>query len=197
MAIQPHSLRAEDVPRIPVTDPAISGYELVNGELVPVMPAKRTHSWLAVEVARRLGNHVLETGTGAVFADVWCNLRLPRDPERLRAPDVAYFGDEKLAAAGNDEIFRVLPDLVIEIYSPTNWRRRGDFQQRVRDYLDAGVGLLWVIYPSAGYAMVHRPDGSARMVRETDALEGEDVVPGFRLLLGELLSSIPGGPSAG
>lgn len=53
--------------------------------------------------------------------------------------------------------------------------------------MDAGVPLLWVIYPAAAYALVHHPDGTARMVRETEALDGEDVLPGFRLHLGELL----------
>ena len=76
-------------------------------------------------------------------------------------------------------------------FSPTNQRKRGDFQQRVRDYLDAGVRLLWVIYPDPAYAMVYRPDGSARMVRESEALEGEDVLPGFRLDLGELFRGMP------
>jgi Uma2 family endonuclease len=187
MATQPKRLRADDVPNIPVTDPDCTGYELVDGELVPVIPAKRTHSGLAVEVVFRLRSFLQTAGIGRAFYDVWCRLPLPHDVERLRAPDVAYFSTDKLEAAGNAEIFHVPPDLVIEIFSPTNQRRRGDFQQRVRDYLDAGVRLLWVIYPDAGYAMVHRADGSARMVRETQALDGEDVLPGFRLELGELL----------
>jgi Uma2 family endonuclease len=155
------------------------------------MPAKRPHSWLAGEITRRLGNFVLESGTGAVFPDVWCLLELDKDPQRLRAPDVAYFSAAKLERSKGEDIFRVPADLVIEVFSPTNQRKRGDFQQRVRDYLDAGVRLLWVIYPDPAYAMVYRPDGSARMVRESEALEGEDVLPGFRLDLGELLRGMP------
>jgi hypothetical protein len=48
-----------------------------------------------------------------------------------------------------------------------------------------------VIYPDPKYAMVHRPDGSARMVRETAALDGEDVLPGFRLELRDLFDAVP------
>lgn len=191
MATRPRRLRAEDVPRIPVTDPGITGYELVDGELVAVMPAKRPHAWLVAELVRRLGNHVVDAGAGAVYADVWCHTPLDRDPERLRAPDIAYFSEAKLERAKGDEIFRVPPDLAIEVFSPTNQRRRGDFQQRVRDWLDAGVRLLWVIYPDPEYAMAYRPDGSARMVREHESLDGEDVLPGFRLDLGELLRGMP------
>jgi hypothetical protein len=33
---------------------------------------------------------------------------------------------------------------------------------------------------------IYHPDGTARLVREDEALDGEDVVPGFRLPLAEL-----------
>lgn len=57
---------------------------------------------------------------------------------------------------------------------------RNPEQLSVRDFIDAGR-LLWVIYPDARYAMVHRPDGSAQMVLDTEALDGETIVPSFRL----------------
>jgi Uma2 family endonuclease len=190
MATNVRRLRAVDVPDVPVPD-EISGYELVDGELVPVMPSKRRHSWLSVELTYRLRLHVEKVGTGAVYADVWCRLKQPEDPERLRAPEVAYFSDAKLAEAGEGDIFPFPPDLAIEVYSPNNLKRPGDFQLRVRDYLDAGVPLLWVIYPDARYAMVHRPDGSARMIRDSEALDGEEVLPGLRVELRELFRGMP------
>jgi Uma2 family endonuclease len=191
MATEPRRIRAAEVPHIPVAEPESTGYELVNGELVPVMPATRTPSRVGLEMLVRMHAHVQSIGAGAVYGDVWCHLDLPYDPERLRAPDVAYFGPDKLQAAGDDEIFHVVPDLVVEVFSPTNRRRPGDFQQRVRDYLDAGVPLLWIIYPDARYAMVHRPDGTARMKREDEVLDGEDILPGFRVSLDDLLRHVP------
>jgi Uma2 family endonuclease len=50
------------------------------------------------------------------------------------------------------------------------------------------VRLVWVIDPRSRTAIVYRPDGSARLVRQEEALEGEDVVPGFRLPLTELFT---------
>ena len=190
MATHSRRLRAVDVPNIPIPD-ELSGYELVDGQLVPVTPSMRRHSWLAVQTMVRLHDHVKEIGRGTVYQDVWCRLKLPSDPEQLRAPDVGWFSDAQLAEAGDEEIFSFPPDFVIEIYSPTNRKRAGDFQRRVRDFLDAGVALLWVIYPDAGYAMVHRPDGSARMIREDGVLDGEDVLPGFKIELGELFRGMP------
>lgn len=86
--------------------------------------------------------------------------------------------EAKLAGAGEGEIFPFPPDLAVEIYSPSNPKRPGYFPGRVRDYLDAETPLLWVIYPDAGYAMMHRPDGSARMIREMGSLDGEECSQG-------------------
>lgn len=191
MATNLRRLRAVDVPDLPVPDD-INGYELVDGELEAVMPSKRRHSWLCHKLAVRFEAFVVQTGKGAVYPDVWCHLELPYDAERLRAPDVSWFSDERLAlAGGGDEIFPFAPDLVAEVYSPTNLKRRGDFQQRVRDFMDVGVPLLWVIYPDARYAVMHRPDGWARVIRENESLDGGDVMPGFSILLGELLEGMP------
>lgn len=155
------------------------------------MAAKPEHAWLMIRIARRLDEHVESAGTGAVFGDVWCKLNLSYDRERLRGPDVAYFSNEKLARRHKGDFFREPPDLAVEFHSDTNYRKGADFQQRVRDFVDAGTRLLWVIHPDPKYALVYRADGSARIVRETDVLDGEDVLPGFQLDLGELLRRIP------
>ena len=115
MASNPRRLRAADVPNVPIDDPLVNGYELVDGELVPVMQSFRRHAWLCVEITTRLRAFVLENGLGEVYADVWCRLKLLYDPERLRSPDVAYFTTSALAASGSDKMFQVLPDLVIEV----------------------------------------------------------------------------------
>jgi Uma2 family endonuclease len=185
MATQPRRLRADDLSRITPEDPSISGYELVDGELVPVMPANPHHAELIVEISALLRSFVKDRQLGRVFADPWIRLALTHDAERVRAPDVAYVSNGKLQQSGGvpRDYFRVVPDLVVEIHSPTNRRQRHDFQQRIRDYLDAGVPLLWVIYPEARYAIAFHADGSARVVREDESLDGETILPGFQLPL--------------
>jgi Uma2 family endonuclease len=191
MATQPRRLRADDVPDIPITDPSIVGYELIDGELVPVMGARVSHGWWIIKMGARLDEFVRAHAAGSVLADVWWRVQLPRDPERLHAPDVAFVAAGRLPPGAGNDVLRVPPDLIVEIYSATNNRKPGDFQRRIRDYLDGGARLLWVIYPEARYAMVHRPDGSARMAREHEELDGEDVLPGLRIELGELFREMP------
>jgi Uma2 family endonuclease len=50
---------------------------------------------------------------------------------------------------------------------------------RIGEYLEAGVRLVWVIDPEGRRATVHRSLSDVKTVDETGALDGEDVVPGF------------------
>lgn len=182
---------ADDAWRLQREHPDVHGYELVDGELVEVTPSTWPHGRMMVEVGRHLANHVAAHGGGRVCADVGFVLRVPGDPERVRGPDIAFVSDATLEDAGGepaakDGFVRMTPDLVIEIHSPTDERDVLDFHQRIRDYLDAGVRLLWVIYPEARYAVAYHPEGDARLLRERESLDGEDVLSGFRLPLAEL-----------
>jgi Uma2 family endonuclease len=53
-------------------------------------------------------------------------------------------------------------------------------------YLDLGVKLVWLIYPSTKSIHVYIPDRTARILGEDDELHGGDVLPGFRLLIADI-----------
>ena len=185
MASRPDFLTADDVLELPVPD-GLLGYELVDGELVPVTPASPIHGNVNGEVYHLLRKYQDERGlTGKAFVDAGFVLGLRRDPERMRSPDVSYVSQAKIDAHPNPErIFRCLPELAVEI-DLTSGKKPGGLQ-RILDYLEAGVPLVWVIDPHSRTATVYRPDGSARLVRSDESLEGEDVLPGFRLELAAL-----------
>lgn len=182
-------LTADDVLRLQGARPDVHGYELVDGEPVEVTPASLEHGRIAVRIAHRLAGFVDEHGGGIVATEAGFVLSVPGDPERLRGPDVAFVSDGTLEAAGGiprKGFSRMAPDLAAEIFSPSNLGDARDFQQRIQDYLNGGVRLLWVVYPDARSATVYHPDGTARLLQEGDTLDGEDVLPGFRLPLEEL-----------
>jgi Uma2 family endonuclease len=191
MATSPRRLRAEDLPDVPVPDESL-GYELVDGELVPVMPAGIPHNELLGVLWKRLMEFQERSRSGRVFYDSWCKLVLARDPEQVRAPDLSWVGNEKLRRLGGKLpiMLPFPPDLAIEVYSPANERKTRDFHQRIRDYLDANIPLVWVIYPDSRYATVYHADGSARVLREHEWLDGEDVLPDFRIALNELFGAL-------
>jgi Uma2 family endonuclease len=180
-------LTADDVLDIPVPD-HLSGYELVDGELVEVSLPSPPHARLVAQVTYQLMKFIEEHGLGGVvYGEVGVVLPLRRDPERLRGPDASYVSAGTLAAHGGEPgqgWFRLVPDLVIEVDSPG--RRPAVEQKRIQDYLDAGVRILWVVHTEARSATIYHADGSARLVRESDALLGDPVLPGFTLPLARL-----------
>lgn len=76
------------------------------------------------------------------------------------------------------------PDLAMAIVSPTD--RLSDVTSKVVDYIDAGARLVWIIDPVTRTASVHRSRSDVIMLRDSDTLDGGDVLPGFRLALAEL-----------
>jgi Uma2 family endonuclease len=176
-------LTAEDLWKLGTGD---ARRELVDGEIIEMTPAGGTHGWLMVELSSRLRAHVELRGGGvAIAGNVGFVLGLPQDPERVRAPDVAFVATDRLPGGQLPQGFIPgAPDLAVEILSPND--DPVEVQQKVRDYLEAGSRLVWVVAPRARTVTVYRPDGSARLVREPGGLEGEDVLPGFALPLAAL-----------
>lgn len=183
MATHPTPLEPEDVLDLPL--PAgVSGYELVDGQPVPVTPASWQHGQLILHVGHLLKQHIETHGLdGEVAADAGFVLRLARDPRRLRGPDVAYISGSRLREFGDSSprFARFTPDLAIEIDLTSG--RKPDAYQRIRDYLEAGVPLVWVIDPRRRVAIIYRKNGSSAELHEHDSLDGEEILPGFRLPL--------------
>lgn len=57
--------------------------------------------------------------------------------------------------------------------------RAGDLQQKVRDWLTAGVRMVWVAYPSTREVPVFRAEGTVEIFASDGEISGEDVLPGF------------------
>jgi Uma2 family endonuclease len=77
------------------------------------------------------------------------------------------------------------PDLAIEVLSPTDHYTQ--VMRKMRDYLNTGVRLIWAIDPEARTAMVFRPGVAPRFIDEDGVLDGEDVLPGLTVKLGDVL----------
>jgi Uma2 family endonuclease len=176
-------LTAEDLWQMP--DDGVPR-ELVNGEIIEMPLPAPPHGRLVSLISYYLVDHVKEHGGGEVVAgDVRLILNLSYDPERVRGADVAFISTERLPGGKLPEKFLPgAPDLVVEVLSPSNTSI--EIQQKVRDFLEAGARLVWVLAHQARSATVYRADGTARLLRENDVLDGENVLPGLRIPLEEL-----------
>jgi Uma2 family endonuclease len=158
--------------------------ELVRGEPVEMTPTSDLHGKIANLIAFYMTAHVMEHDLGEVRA-AETGFYLQRDPDIVRAADAAFISKERAGDIDNPDRFTPFPpDLAVEVVSP--YDRAGDVQAKVSDYLEAGVRLMWIIYPQQKQVVVHRPDGTSETLGAADTLTGGDVLPGFTLPLDRL-----------
>lgn len=107
-----------------------------------------------------------------------------------RRPDVAFVSYARwpTAVVAREPAWNVVPDLAIEIVSPTNLAEVID--RKITDYFQSGVRLVWVFYPDSGRVYVHRSPTQVNIVERTDTLDGGEVLPGFRLAVTELYNAV-------
>jgi Uma2 family endonuclease len=132
-------------------------------------------------VRRFLDQHE-EVGGGLFAAET--GFRLARNPDTVRAPDVAYVREANLPQARVRGYPDLAPDFVVEVVSPND--TAAEIESKVQEWLRAGVLLVWVLYPSAQTAVVHRTDGVLRRLHADDMLDAEPVLPGFTCRVGEM-----------
>ena len=66
-------------------------------------------------------------------------------------------------------------------------KRRTD--EKIEQYLSAGVALVWVINPRFCTVQVYRPDGQHEMLNAHDELTAEPHLPGFRVAVRQIFES--------
>ena len=160
--------------------------ELVKGKVYEMAPAGGRHGSIAMNTGIILGSHVRANSLGRVFA-AETGFILRREPDTVRAPDAAFIAQSRLPADGiPDSFIELAPDLVVEVVSPND--RRREVREKVEEWLNAGVRLVWVLYPVTRTATVFRSPDDITHLAEDDLLDGEDVVPGFSCRLGELFA---------
>jgi Uma2 family endonuclease len=165
--------------------------ELERGRLVVREPAGWRHGGIGMRLALAIGAHLERererAGGGAspgwvLGADT--GFLLSRGPDTVRAPDVAYLSRARWPAPLPEGFGEGAPDLVVEVRSPQD--RPGALVTKVGEWLDAGAELVWVVDPARGAVTVYRADGTVAVRGVADLLDGEAVLPGFTLAVGQL-----------
>ncbi len=71
-----------------------------------------------------------------------------RDPDTVRAPDAAFTRADRVPPTPVHGFFPAAPDLAVEVLSPGD--RASEVVAKVRDWLTAGCGMVWIIDPETG-----------------------------------------------
>jgi Uma2 family endonuclease len=160
--------------------------ELLQGEII-MSPAGSEHGRISVIIVAELERHSRQHRLGLVF-DSSTGFRL--DFEHCLSPDAAFVVKARLAGMKRlpHGFFPGAPDLAVEVLSPSD--TTGHIHEKLTRYFGHGTRLVWVINPAERNALVYRTPEADRLLRVTDALDGDDVLPGFRLPLAELFAEL-------
>ena len=101
----------------------------------------------------------------------------PWAPSDVRMPDASYVSRRRLPHLPERGWSDAPPEFAAEVVSPTD--TFSDTEEKARDYIRAGVDLVWVIVPSTESVHIWRKDGSRAVAQSGEVLSGEDVLPGF------------------
>jgi Uma2 family endonuclease len=167
-------------------------YEVVNGERIgkPLMSAYAVK--VGSVLVRKLGAFADDNDLGEVVSEMLFRLPLKEDASRKRRPDVAYVSfarwpaDRPMPERG--EAWDVIPDLAVEVISPTNLAE--EVLQKVHEYFEAGVSLVWVVYPVDRQVYIYSSPTEIRVLTAAGTLDGGAVLPGFKLSLNRLFGPV-------
>jgi Uma2 family endonuclease len=154
-------------------------FELVRGEVVEMPPPLPEHGRVCANVGFVLELFGRQSGYGYCLSNDSAVLT-ERGPDTVRGADVCFYSHARWprAEVGRD-LPPVPPDLVVEVYSPTN--RRGGMHKKVSEYLAVGALLVWVVYPASRSVAIQRSDDQPPLVLREDAIiENFPELPGFR-----------------
>lgn len=163
--------------------PGHEHFELVGGELVPMSPPGFDHGCIVGEVYAALREFVRARKLGSVAVEAgFC---VSHDPDTVRSPDVAFVRAERIPPGGVRAFFQGAPDLAVEVISPSD--RASDVIGKARDWLHYGCVAVWVIDPETKTGTIYSNRPQALFLSASDALVCEELLPGFRLPISQML----------
>ena len=117
--------------------------ELVRGRIVRMPPPKPRHGEICIQVAYLLRRYLEEHDLGRVLGND-SGIITERDPDTLRGADIAFYSYDRVPKGPlPDDYLTVVPELVIEVRSPSD--RWPKVFQKVGEYLAAGVSVVVVL----------------------------------------------------
>ncbi len=168
--------------------PDSKSYELVDGRLVE-REMGYASSWVGSRLLIRLGQYCEAHDLGDVLQSETGYQCFPHDQGLVRKPDASFVRRGRLPDAPLPEGWaRIVPDLAVEVVSPNDSAE--GLEEKLDDYKKARVPLIWVIYPKTRMARIFRLVGPTEDVAEDGELSGEDIIPGFRCPLRDILPRV-------
>jgi Uma2 family endonuclease len=157
--------------------------ELVKGEIVHMAPTGHLHGFVESRCAKVLGIFVDDHRLGRVLSGE-VGIYTGRDPDTVRAADVAFISNERMAQVRSRSYLDVAPELIVEVMSPDD--RWYAVHEKLTEYLAMGVQVVWIADPGQCRVHVYRSATQVEILTSADELNGGPVLPGFKVAVAEL-----------
>jgi Uma2 family endonuclease len=155
-----------------------------QGELIIMPPAGFETGDQNAEITMQLRQWAKKDGTGMTF-DSSTGFTLPNGA--VRAPDASWVKNERAHALTKKQRRKfapICPDFVIELRSQTD--RLKVVQEKMREYMENGARLGFLLDPGTKSVYVYRPGGRVEVLENPKAVAADPVLPGFALDLTEV-----------
>lgn len=109
---------------------------------------------------------------------------------QVRIPDVSFYYWSRFPnrEMGVEQILNCVPDLAVEVLSPSNTPE--EMLRKRREYFEGGAKLVWIVDPEQKTVEVFTAVDQSTVLTEDQVLEGGDVLPGFKLSIAKWFARV-------
>ena len=162
--------------------------ELERGEIVEMSRPGKRHGFICANGVGILRDYTKQRRKGYVCSND-TGIVVERDPDTVRGPDIMLFEDARRLEEIDEKYGENPPLLSVEVLSPND--TPGKVMRRVREQLDFGTQLVWIVDPEARNVTVHQRGKEPHVFEEKEELTGGEVLPDFRCRVAEFFR-LPG-----
>jgi Uma2 family endonuclease len=155
-----------------------------QGELVIMPPTGGDTGEHNAEITMQLRLWAKREGSGTTF-DSSTGFRLPNGA--VRSPDAAWIEYSRLEALTQEQRRRYIPlcpSFVIELRSASD--SLPDLEDKMREYLENGAKLGWLIDANQKRVYIYKPSGERQELESPSFVSAGPILPGFELDMREI-----------
>lgn len=182
VVLPPGPMTAEQYGRLPEL-----GYPtaLVRGQIKVMNQPYPEHGEICLTVGSLLRDFVRKRKLGRVVSND-SGVITERKPDTVRGPDVAYYSFQRVPPERlrKRRYLDVAPELAVEVKS--EFDRWSEINEKIGEYLKAGVVAVCVVDPDTDSVQVHYADKPMRVFQHNDELALPEVLADVRVTVREL-----------
>ena len=158
-----------------------SNYEFVRGRIIRKPPMKQQELFIVDFFVRCF----VKTTAFEQGANLLTEFDSYVDAFRKRVPDLAFFTAAQIKATRLGT--RVMPSFTIEVLSDSE--SQNDVLEKVQDYFDAGVQLVWYVAPKQQKIYAYTSPDEIKVYKGQDICSAAPIVPDFQFIIEDLFKA--------